>query len=211
MPKPSDIFPTEYFIKRDPSDDDRFYDYPRMVAHIDDGAIKFLGGVYAALLPQKARLLDLMSSRYTHLPAGFEAGFVHATGMNGDELEANPQLDDYVVQNLNKTQTLPFADAEFDGAMCCVSVQYLEKPVEVFVEVERALKPGAPFIVSFSNRCFPTKAMAVWLNTSDRQHLAYVTQIFEAAGFGEISTRVKRGGLPGFGGDPLYAVIGYAG
>ncbi len=46
--------------------------------------------------------------------------------------------------------------------MCCVGVQYLQRPFAVFAEVRRVLKPGAPFIVSYSNRCFPTKAVAIW-------------------------------------------------
>ena len=38
-----------------------------------------------------------------------------------------------------------------------VSVDYLSKPMEVFREMHRVLKPGGKAIMSFSNRCFPTK------------------------------------------------------
>ena len=38
-----------------------------------------------------------------------------------------------------------------------VSVDYLSKPIEVFKEMHRVLKPGGTAIMSFSNRCFPTK------------------------------------------------------
>jgi hypothetical protein len=58
--------------------------------------------------------------------------------------------------------------------------------VEVFREVWRTLKPEAPFVVSFSNRCFPEKAVALWHAASDRQHVAVVVAYFEAsAGLGQ--------------------------
>ena len=66
--------------------------------------------------------------------------------------------------------------------MCAVSIQYVIHPLLLFREVCRVLRPGAPFVVSFSNRCFPTKAVAVWLDSTDRQHLALVRAYFEAAG-----------------------------
>jgi hypothetical protein len=48
--------------------------------------------------------------------------------------------------------------------------------------VWRTLKPQAPFVVSFSNRCFPEKAVALWRAASDRQHVAVVVAYFEASG-----------------------------
>lgn len=214
MSQTRDHFPPDYYTKRDPTDDDLFYAQPRMVAHIDEGAIAYLMDVYRQTLPPKGRYLDLMSSRYSHIPPGLEPSFVHATGMNAAELRANSDLSDFVVQNLNKSQALPFPDADFDAAMCCVSVQYLEKPVEVFAEVRRTLKPGAPFVVSFSNRCFPTKAMAIWLSSSDEQHIDLVTQYLSLAGFTNIATAAKPGNpvlaMLGAGGDPLYALTGRA-
>lgn len=210
MSKTTDHFPSEYFAKQDPTDDDLFYEFPRMVAHIDSSAITFLRDqVYADVLPSGGVYLDLMSSRYSHLPESLQPEKVYAQGMNGAEMAANPQLDEYITQNLNRNQTLPFDDDLFDAAVCCVSVQYLEKPVEVFADVLRTLKPGAPFVVSFSNRCFPTKAMRVWLSSSDEQHVQLVDQYMQLAGFDQTETRSKTGGMFGMGGDPLYAVIGY--
>lgn len=213
MPNTYDHFPEAQFTKRDPSDDALFYDDPRMVAHIDDSAITFLRDtVYAEVLPAGGVYLDLMSSRYSHLPAALNPKRIYGHGMNAPEMEANPQLDEYVVQNLNQNQTLPFQDAAFDAVACAVSVQYLEKPVEVFTEVKRTLKRGAPFVVSFSNRCFPTKAMQIWLNGSNQDHIQLVYRYLELAGFTDIETRTKQASplqVFGMGGDPLYAVIGY--
>jgi SAM-dependent methyltransferase len=187
---------------------------PRMVKHIDEAAVGFLQDVYTDVLPQWGRYLDLMSSRYSHLPRTLKPEHVYATGMNGDELRENPQLDDFVVQNLNANQSLPFETNQFDAAMCCVSVQYLERPVEVFAEVQRVTKPGSPFVVSFSNRCFPTKAVNIWLNTTDEQHVELVRQYLTLAGFQTAETRNKPDGPRmfwfGTGTDPLYVVIGWA-
>lgn len=72
--------------------------------------------------------------------------------MNALELEANGQLTDYVPRNLNLDPTLPYEDASFDVVTCVVSVDYLTKPLEVFREAKRVLKPGGKFILSQSNR-----------------------------------------------------------
>jgi SAM-dependent methyltransferase len=212
--KTYDNFPQNGFTKQDPTSDTNFYSFPRMVAHIDNTAIAFLRDeVYTEFLPSGGVLLDMMSSLYSHYPDGLTPERVYGHGMNAQEMEANPALDKYVVQNLNENQLLPFETNQFDAVTNCVSVQYLEKPVEVFSEVLRVLKPGAPFIVSFSNRCFPSKAMRIWLNASDEGHIDMVSKYMELAGFTDIDTRIKRGGMLqgiiGVGGDPLYAVIGH--
>jgi SAM-dependent methyltransferase len=59
--------------------------------------------------------------------------------------------DDWVLHDLNAEPRLPFPDAAFDAATCCVSVDYLVRPLEVFDEVGRVLRPGAPFVCTFSN------------------------------------------------------------
>src|SRR5882672_8595575 len=113
------------------------------------------------------RLLDLMSSWRSHLPYGLEAEVV-GLGLNAEEMADNPQLARHVVHDVNdETAPLPFEDETFDGAMCAVSIQYVTRPVRVFREVRRILKVDAPFVVSCSNRCFPTKAVAVGLNMTD--------------------------------------------
>jgi SAM-dependent methyltransferase len=196
------------YAREDESADDGFYGFPRKVVHIDDGAIAALGRLYAEVLPAGGHLLDLMSSWRSHLPEGFRAGDVVGLGMNAEEMADNPQLTRAIVHDVNRDPRLPFGDGEFDGAMCAVSVQYLIHPVQVFREVGRVLRPGAPFVVSFSNRCFPTKAVAVWLSTSDEQHVALVRAYFESAGFAAVETEDRsRGGY----GDPLYAVWARAG
>ena len=97
-------------------------------------------------------------------------------------MEANPHLTDFVVHDLNANPTLPFEGALFDAALCCVSVQYLTRPLEVFADVARVCRAGAPLIVSFSNRCFPTKAVSAWQGLDDRGHLQLVAHYLRSAG-----------------------------
>ncbi|MEO8392345.1 MAG: class I SAM-dependent methyltransferase [Chloroflexota bacterium] len=196
-------FPDNYFQRPDNSDDGLFYIAPRKVVHIDDGAINALREQFAVLLPPSGVYLDLMSSWRSHLPDSLKPTRVIGLGMNSEEMKDNPQLSRHIVHNLNDDPLLPFEDAAFDAAFCTVSVQYLTHPVEVFGEVSRVLKPGAPFVVSFSNRCFPTKAVAIWQSTSDLQHLALVTRYFEDAGnWNNVTAWQKRSASS----DPLYIV-----
>ena len=197
------IFPPEAYCRDDESLDSGFYSSPRKVVHIDDGAIEALGAAYADILPRDGRLLDLMSAWRTHLPPGFASREVIGLGMNAEEMADNPQLTGYTVHDLNRDPILPFGDGEFDGAMCAVSIQYVVHPLQLFREVHRVLKPGGPFVIGLSNRCFPTKAVGIWHQTSDQQHMALVRSYFEqAGGWTEITLEDRSPGT----GDPLYAV-----
>lgn len=198
--------PGEYFRRYDDSADELFYTMPRFVVHIDDGAIRALTALLAKVLPPGGVYLDLMSSWRSHLPDELKPTRVVGLGMNAAEMADNPQLDAYVIHNLNTKPVLPFSDAEFDAAICTVSVQYMAKPVETFREVNRVLKPGGVFVVSFSNRCFPTKAIAVWASTSDKQHTELVEYYFDAAG--NWTTPQTAAHTPRQS-DPLYAVWAY--
>lgn len=195
-------FPPGFFERLDPSPDPAFYGPPRLVTHIDEGAIAAVGALYEELGVQ-GRVLDLMSSWISHFRA--PPAELVGLGMNERELRANAALAEHVVHDLNANPVLPFADATFDHAVCCVSVDYLTRPLEVFAQVARVLRPGGLLVCTFSNRCFPTKAIRGWLATDDAGHVAIVRRYVELTeGFGEAA-----GGLrtdPRSGGDPLYAV-----
>jgi SAM-dependent methyltransferase len=199
-------FQPSHFARVDEGEDEHFYDEPRLVTHIDDAAIAAVGRLYAGLLPRDGEVLDLMSSWVSHLPDGFPVRRLAGLGMNEVELDHNPRLDERVVQNLNRRPALPFADESFDGCIVTVSVQYLTRPVEVFAEVRRVLRPGAPLIVSFSNRCFPTKAVAIWRSLGDQEHAMLVATYFEISGGWDEPQRVDCTPRTGGYSDPLFAV-----
>ncbi len=192
-------FPAGFFTRADQGDDRRFYGQARLVQHIDDGAIAAVRDLYDEL-GLYGEVLDLCSSWVSHLARTPQRLVV--LGMNAVELEQNPQAAERVVHDLNRDPTLPFDDASFDGAMCTVSVDYLIRPLEVFDEVARVLRPGAPFVCTFSNRCFPTKAIRGWLATDDEFHLRLVAEYFRrSTGWDE--AHIEQRPTPG---DPLFAV-----
>ncbi len=204
------------FTRQDESDDGNFYTQPRMVVHIDDHAVASVTDVIRRRVPTDARVLDLMSSYRSHLPAEAHYSEVVGLGMNGEELRANSQLNNYVVHNLNRNPQLPFEDASFDAVLNTVSVQYLIHPVEVMREVARVLKPGGISIITFSNRMFPTKAVRIWASGNDESHIQLVQQYYQQAGGYskvEVERREDKSTLSWFnrGHDPLFAVIGIRG
>jgi SAM-dependent methyltransferase len=196
--------PPAAFDKEDPSPDAVFYDFPRFVTHIDAGATAVVTRVYRETLPAGGMILDLMSSWVSHLPADVAYETVVGHGMNAEELVANPRLSRWFVQDLNINPALAFGDRAFDAACLCVSVQYLQRPVEVFREVGRVLRPGAPFVVSFSNRCFPTKAVAIWRAFSGPDQQRLVGAYMRAAEFTSVTEQASTPSR----GDPLWVVIG---
>ena len=101
-----------------------------------------------------------MSSYKSHMPPELEWKRLCGLGMNDEELRANDQLTEYLVHDLNTKPAMPFGDEEFDGAVVTVSVQYMTKPLETFREVCRVLKPGAPFIVTYSQPHVPDEGRA---------------------------------------------------
>jgi SAM-dependent methyltransferase len=196
--------PPTAFDKDDPSPDAAFYDFPRFVTHIDDGAVAAVTAVYREVLPAGGAVLDLMSSWVSHLPPDVSYATVVGHGMNAEELSANPRLSRWFVQDLNVDPVLKLDDGAFDGACLCVSVQYLQRPVEVFRQVRRVLRPGAPFMVSFSNRCFPTKAVAIWRAFAGPDQQRLVGAYMREAGFGRV---IDQAWTPAAG-DPLWVVTG---
>ena len=176
----------EYFERDDESDDALFYAQPRLVTHIDEPAIAALTGWFRDRLPAGGDVLDLMSSCVSHLPTDVAYRRVAGLGMNQVELDANPQLTERVVRDLSREPALPYDDASFDACLITVSVQYLIRPLEVFAEIARVLRPGGLCAVSFSNRMFPTKAVAVWRALDDVGHAGLVSYYFrETAGFAD--------------------------
>ena len=167
----------------DNSIDSNFYDEPRFVTHIDDRAIELLTEYYRKeFMAGKKRdpldVLDLCSSWISHLPT-VKYGRVAGVGMNEKELKANKQLTEYYVQDMNQQPALSqFDDNSFDFICNVVSVDYLTKPLEIFKEMHRILRPGGVSLMSFSNRCFPSKAVAMWLQADDIGRLTIVASYY---------------------------------
>lgn len=191
----------EFFRREDERPDAHFYAQPRFVAHLDDAASRAAYTLYDELLPEGGYVLDLMAGYVSHLPDKFLR--VTGLGLNREELAHNPRISDYLLLDLNHPTFLPFGSEVLSGTVCTVSVQYMTRPLETFAEVARSLRPGAPFIVTFSNRCFPTKAVLAWRAADDAAHVRLVRSYFGATPlFGRTFSHHHEPAE----GDPLYAI-----
>lgn len=201
--------------KLDNTDDTQFYDYPRLVTHVDAGFIQQLTDLYRQYLQPGFTILDLMSSWVSHLPEDISFTQVVGHGLNAEELAKNPRLDNYFVQNLNQDLQLPQGDRSFDAVLIAVSVQYLQYPEAIFSEIHRVLKPNGVVIVSFSNRMFYQKAIQAWREGTDHQRLqlvqSYISSVEGLSSPQIISNHSPQSTLLSWmglgGGDPFFAVV----
>lgn len=214
----TDYFSDNGFERTDDQPDAEFYQQPRLVHHIDETAREMVSNTYGRFLTDGMNVLDLMSSWQSHIPARLQLNRLTGLGLNADELQKNSQLNDFVVHDLNADTTLPFESNTFDAVVNTVSVEYLIEPLAVFREVSRILRPQGYFIVTFSNRWFPTKAIRIWQELHEFERMGLVLEYFLRAGsFKDLQTYSIRG-LPRPHGDkyfpdllfsdPVYAVWG---
>jgi len=206
-PKWPDEWPfTENDLRRqDETDDGYFYSTPRFCYHVDEKAVAALTEYYKTEFPkigegkdEKPAVLDLCASHVSHFPNDVAdyTGKRVALGMNEEELKENKQVDEFVVQDLNVNPKLPFEDNSFDIVTNAVSIDYLTKPLEICKEVARVLKPGGTAMFALSNRCFPTKAIGLWLQTNDLEHVFIVGSYFHFTGMFKPPSAVEVGPDP---------------
>jgi SAM-dependent methyltransferase len=182
------------FNRMDDREDNLFYETARLVQHLDRTAIEQVSEIHGRFLQPGVQVLDLMSSWVSHIPESVTDLNVTGLGMNADELAKNPRLTSKVIQDINLQTTLPFDDRQFDAVICSASVEYLTEPVAVFRELGRVLKPGAPAIITFTDRWFPTKVIELWTGLHPFERLALVQEYFRSAGnFTDIETETSRG------------------
>lgn len=206
------------FRRTDTTDDADFYSTPRLVHHVDAQARSFINQIYRRFIAPDMRILDLMSSWVSHLDGVPSSVHVTGLGMNAAELNANPQLAASLLHDLNQDSSLPFPDASLDTVVCSVSVEYLVRPFETFSEVARVLKPAGHFIVTFSDRWFPPKAIQLWVELHPFERMGLVLEYFRQTGqFNALATESYRGWPrpeddkyypKRFLSDPVYAVWG---
>jgi SAM-dependent methyltransferase len=209
------------FEREDAEQDGVFYRTPRLLPHIDATASAEVANIYARFIKPGTKVLDLMSSWTSHLADADGPVAVTGLGLNEQELAKNPRLDARVIHDLNESPVLPFDDQAFDLVICTASVEYLTRPIEVFRDVARVLRPGGVFINTFSNRWFPPKAINLWAHLHPFERLGLVLNYYRrAAMFEDLHTESLQG-LPRPPGDkysgrlpfsdPVFAVWGKRG
>ena len=193
------------FARIDYYNDGLFYALPRLVYHVDEPAVCALTQHYRRSIEKNSDILDICSSWVSHYPTEFPETMnsIRATGMNPIELFFNDQLTDgFVVADLNGDDIInkpsnavdegidkagrdlfaAYDDESFDVVTCALSIDYLIDPVKVLRGCNRILRSGGKVIVSFSNRCFGTKAIRVWRLNKNSFHVELVNAFFKFAG-----------------------------
>mmetsp|Transcript_21153 Transcript_21153/g.43001 ORF Transcript_21153/g.43001 Transcript_21153/m.43001 type:complete len:374 (-) Transcript_21153:2775-3896(-) len=206
------------FGRLDNTPDSIFYQDPRFVEHVDENAVKLITEYISNTAIQPGRdtaVLDLCSSWTSHIERSVADKMtrIAGLGMNAKELESNPILTDWIVQDLNEKPELTKYETEsFDVVVCQVSIDYLTKPLQVLKDVGRILKPGGQVHIIFSNRLFLTKAVGLWTGGDDIDHAYYVGSYlhfceggFEGIKAKDLSTR-KGGKDKRIVGDPVFVV-----
>ncbi|KAF2006093.1 hypothetical protein P154DRAFT_423242 [Amniculicola lignicola CBS 123094] len=187
-------YTTEDFRRADETPDSRFYTTSRIdVNHIDDLAIDRLSRYYAMTLPHHGVILDLCTSWTSHFPTEILNAVeqrelvVHGVGMNDAEMAHNPSLNaGWSVCDLNITPDFPTLQTPYDAAMCVVSVDYLTRPTEVLTHLRGHMHPGAMVHIVVSERCFPTKAVKLWLRLNPDERLQTVGDFLHFSGYTNI-------------------------
>lgn len=190
----TDYFTDDAFRRIEEQPDAKFYQPPRYVHHIDDTAREMVRNTYGCFLTDGKQVLDLMSSWQSHIPPHLYLDRLVGLGLNEDELKRNSQLSEFLIHDLNADATLPFESNSFDAVINTVSVEYLTDPLAVFRDVARVLRRDGHFIVTFSNRWFPTKAIKIWQELHEFERMGFVLECFlRTGGFKDLQTFSFRG------------------
>lgn len=181
--------------REDETSDENFYRKPRMVQHLDSMALKIITDEYGKLAHPAADVLDVldvMGSWNSHMPLEYAMNLT-VIGMNKLELEANDRAKETVVRDLNIPKSLPWESCSFDLVVCTASIEYLTSPETIVKEIARVLRPGGKVAISFSNRWFPTKAIALWSKLHDFEKMGFVRRLLAGGGFEKLSSLSVRG------------------
>jgi SAM-dependent methyltransferase len=214
---PAFLYPSDAFSRLDETNDQVFYARDRFVSHLDSLALSTIEKLIGELVVEKSPvILDLMAGWDSHIPTTLNPSKLIGLGLNENELKQNEALSEYVIHDLNENPKLPFPDKTFDVVINTVSVDYMTKPVDVFRDVGRILKPGGLFLVTFSNRLFPQKAVKIWKESGEEERVLLVEGFFRDAGLFEKPTLFLSKGKPrprddkyahmGIPSDPVYAL-----
>lgn len=211
------LFKKDAFLRLDETDDSLFYSKDRFVSHLDSFAKTTVNKIIDELIiEENPAILDLMAGWESHLPERLTPARVVGLGLNENEIRNNKDLTETVVHDINKNPTLPFPSNTFDIVINTVSVDYMVKPIDIFQEVARILKPGGLFLVIFSNRMFPQKAVKVWRESGEEERVLIVDDFFKLSKGFELprffvskkkarpeNDKYEALGIPS---DPIYAV-----
>ena len=179
----SPLYADDAFSRLDESDDRTFYATGRFVNHLDSFAQSTVKALISELIVEEnPDILDLMAGWDSHIPENIKPARVVGLGLNENELNKNRDLTETIIHDINMEPTLPFPRDTFDVIINTVSVDYMTRPLEIFHDVGRILKPAGLFLVIFSNRMFPEKAVKIWREANEDERIILVEEFFRESG-----------------------------
>lgn len=183
------------FIRKIEDDDAVFYESIDSTSPIVDRvAIEQLKQFYLEHLKDNSSILDLMAGPDSYLPDSLENLDVTGLSIKKQDLQSNPVLSQQTLHDLNKQPELPYNDQQFDTVVCAFSVEYMTQPIKVFKEAARILKPGGSFLISFSERFYEQKVIALWDDLHLFERMGIVLEYFRQSDkFDKLQTESTRG------------------
>ncbi len=169
-----DFFDESDFARDDETNDAEYHKNKGSLDKLDAVARAVIGDFFEDLIPKHANILDLMAGADSHIKEELKPSSVTGLGLNEAELDANPALTTKTIHDVNADTKLPFDDETFDVVVNTNAVQYVKRPIELFSEVARVLKPGGTVAVVFSNRMFPQRAVHIWRKKNDAERIDIV-------------------------------------
>ncbi len=153
---------------------------------VTEEELRLLRAALGRLLGQGefAQVLDVLGGSDRFVPEGAVES-VTVPGPVRRRADAHRRIMLQVADELDEQPLLPFEDEAFDAALVTLDVGALRRPLEVFREVGRVLRPAGLLAVSFG-RARPGEAHTrLWADAGDAERLmlaeAYIE--FAAAGF----------------------------
>jgi hypothetical protein len=176
------------FKRYDESDDGIFYNQPRLVTHIDDNAVNALTRYYDTTLPREGKIMDVCTSWKSFYPTEVKDAVqkgqleVYGIGLNAEEMGLNGVFQNnerWRVMDLNRPphdvrSAWPQQDLKFHAITCVVSIDYLNRPLEVCKNLLEATVEGGKIHLAISNRCFPNKVIRRWMMLNEQSRLELV-------------------------------------
>ncbi len=183
------------FIRKIEDDDAVFYEsIDSTQPVVDQVAIEQLNQFYNDRIKDNTQILDLMAGPNSYLPETLKQVDVTGLSIKESDLQSNPALNQYTLHDLNQQPELPYKNEQFDVVVCAFSVEYMTQPIQVFKEVAKILKPGGSFIISFTERFYEKKVIALWDDLHIFERMGIVLEYFRQSGeYGELYSESTRG------------------